>query len=604
MPLATWVALERLVIGLKSKKAKRKRIFFIGVLLSIVFIALVSRLGYLMMVKGASYKQLALNQYTKTIKLAPKRGKVLSRNGYELALSTDVYRIDVDLNILDKYLIAKNIPQKQVIEKLSQQLSIKSSEIEKKINSKDSKGKLLQFVILKRKVGKVAADAIKTLNYKGIIISNDVDRVYPNDNFLSHVIGHTNSEGTGISGVEQSYNNELAGINGVRVAQVDRNNNELSYTEAAAVKPVDGKDLTLTIDERIQELAQSVAKQTLAENGAKSVSITIMDPGNGEIMAMANAPGYNPNSPYAIGKTDSQTQETWKNRAVSNMFEPGSIFKVIIAAAALKNNVVTKQDKFVSGGSIKIGNTTLYNDNKEDNGAQTFSDIMKNSDNVGFIQLGQKIGANNLYKFAKEDGFGQKTGIDLPGENPGLMKDLKTFTPLDLATMSFGHGVGVTQMQYMAAFNVVANGGTWIRPHVMKEISHMIDDKKNVDKTYDDFGKKTIISSENAALLRTYLERVVSEGTAISTYMEGYHIAGKTGTANKVNSTTGGYDPGKYIVSFAGMAPAINPKVTLIVTIEEPNSEKYYAAQTAVPAARKLFSGIFTILNISPDNKK
>jgi len=228
---------------------------------------------------------------------------------------------------------------------------------------------------------------------------------------------------------------------------------------------------------------------------------------------------------------------------------------------------------------------------------------MKNSDNVAFIQVGEKIGADNLYKFVLEDGFGKKTGVDLPGESSGLMKDLKKITPIDLATMSFGQGVAVTQMQYMAALNVVANGGTWITPHVMKEVSHMVDDKKVVDKQYDDFAKKTIISSENAAILRSDLERVVSDGTGIATYMEGYHIAGKTGTANKVNSITGGYDPGKYIVSFAGMAPASDPKVTLIVTIEEPNSEKYYAAQTAVPAASELFSGLFKILNISPDNK-
>ena len=327
-----------------------------------------------------------------------------------------------------------------------------------------------------------------------------------------------------------------------------------------------------------------------------------MNPQNGEVLAMASTPDYNLNKPYAEGKTDSEIQETWKNGAISNMFEPGSIFKVITAAAALQNNVVSDQDRFVSDGSIKVGNTTLYNDNKEDYGIETFSDIIKNSDNVGFVKLGQKIGKENLYKFIKEANFGQKTGIDLPGESTGLIKDLKSIEPVDLATMSYGQGIAVSQVQYIAAFNAIANGGTWIRPHVMKEISHMVNGKKVVDKQYDNLGKKTIISSEKAAQLRTYLENVVKEGTAMDTYMKGYHIAGKTGTANKVNSTTGGYESGKYIASFAGMAPANNPKVTLVVTIEEPNSGKYYAAQTAVPAARKLFSELFTILNISPDN--
>jgi stage V sporulation protein D (sporulation-specific penicillin-binding protein) len=182
------------------------------------------------------------------------------------------------------------------------------------------------------------------------------------------------------------------------------------------------------------------------------------------------------------------------------------------------------------------------------------------------------------------------------------MKTLKNLGPVELATMSYGQGIAVTQVQYLAAFNSIANGGAWIRPHVMKEISHTVNDKKVVDKLYDNLGEKNIMSSAKAAELRSYLEQVVNKGTGTATYMEGYHIAGKTGTANKVNTNTGGYESGKYVASFAGMAPADNPKVTLIVTVEEPSPDKYYAAQTAVPAAQKLFSELFTILNITPDS--
>ncbi|MGH4123685.1 MAG: peptidoglycan D,D-transpeptidase FtsI family protein [Clostridium sp.] len=590
-------------MGLKRKKVRSKRILVIGTVFSIVFMALVSRLIYLMIINGESYKQLALKQWTKTIKTTPKRGVILSKNGSELASSADVYRVDVDLNVFKKYLGGKKITEKQAAYQLSQILNIKSSDVEKTLNSKDGKGKLLQFVLLKRKVEEEMVDTIKDLKYNGIIISRDVERLYPNNSFLSHVIGHTNSDGDGVSGVEQSYNKELAGVPGVKVTEVDRNNNELPYKEATTVQPIDGKNITLTIDERIQELAEKVARETMTVNSAKSVSITIMNPQNGEVLAMASTPGYNLNKPFAEGKTDSEIQETWKNGAISNVFEPGSIFKVITAAAALENNAVKGEDRFVSDGSIKVGNTTLYNDNKEAYGVETFSDIIKNSDNVGFIKLGQKIGKENFYKFVKEASFGQKTGIDLPGESTGIVKDFKSIEPIDLATMSYGQGVAVSQVQYIAAFNAVANGGTWIRPHVMKEISHMVNGKKILDKKYDNLGEKTITSSEKAAQLRKYLEKVVKGGTATDTYMKGYHIAGKTGTANVVNNTTGGYEDGKYIASFAGMAPAANPKVTLIVTIEEPNSSKYYAAQTAVPAARKLFSGLFKILNISPDNK-
>ncbi|MBU3099818.1 MULTISPECIES: peptidoglycan D,D-transpeptidase FtsI family protein [Clostridium] len=587
---------------MKRKKPRCKRIFSIGIAFSLLFSALVGRLFYVMSIHGSNYRTLAVQQQTKSITIAPYRGEILDRNGLQLALSINVYRIDADLTVLNKYLVDNKIPEGQASEKLAKILNVKSSDVEKILNTQNSEGKLLQFVSLKRQVEQEVVDSINNLKYKGIIISSDVKRIYPNDTFLSQVLGHINLNGSGVNGVELSYNNYLAGTPGVKVVQLDRFSNELPYTEAVTVNPINGKNLTLTIDEQIQELAERVAKETLEENGAKSVSITIMNPNNGEVLAMANSPGYNLNEPYAKGNTSSQSEATWRNTAVSDVFEPGSIFKVIMAAAGLQYNSVTDKYLFTNNGSIKIGNKTLYNDNKEQYGVETFSDILKNSDNVGFITLGQMIGKENLYKFAKDAGIGKKTNIDLPGEGTGLIKDLKSITPLDLATMSYGQGVAVTQIQYMAAFNAVANGGTLITPHVMKEISHNINGKTVVDNKYSNFNKRTIMSSSKSALLRTYLETVVKKGTAAGTYMAGYHIGGKTGTANKVDSVSGGYISGKYISSFAGIAPASNPKVSLIVTIEEPNSDNYYAAQTAVPASKKIFSELFTIMGISPDN--
>ncbi|WAG67584.1 penicillin-binding protein 2 [Clostridium estertheticum] len=587
---------------MKGKRERGKRILIVALLFSLVFSALVGRMVYLMAVNGSKYKSLALQQQTKNIAVPPIRGAILDRNGQELALSMNIYRLDVDLNVLKKYLVDKKIPEEQADLQLSKILNIDKNKIKEILDDKDSKGNPLQFVSLKRKVEKKVVDKIKALKYSGIIISKDVERTYPNDNFLSHVMGHTNLDGNGVNGVELSYNNELAGVPGVKVVETDRDSNELPYTEAVTVQPVNGKDLTLTIDERVQELAQKVSKETLAKNGAKSVSITIMNPKNGEIMAMANAPDYNLNIPYVEGKTSKETQEIWKNRAISSAFEPGSIFKVITSAAALQNNAVTDKDRFISNGSIKVGNKLLYSDNKENYGIETFSDIIKNSDNVGFVKLGQMIGKANFYKFIELAGFGQKTNVDMPGEGTGIVKDLNNITPIDLATMAYGQGVAVTQIQYIAAFNAVANGGTWITPHVMKDISHIENGKKVIDKQFSNLNEKTIMSKEKAAQLRTYLERVVKEGTAVGTYIDGYHIAGKTGTANKVNSIDGGYNTGKYVSSFAGMAPASDPKVSLVITIEEPNASNYYAAQTAVPAARKLFLELFPIINMAPSN--
>ncbi|MGH4051135.1 MAG: peptidoglycan D,D-transpeptidase FtsI family protein [Clostridium sp.] len=588
---------------MKKNKRLGKKFFIVGIVFSLFFITLVGRLVYVMAINATNYKTLALLQQNKSIAIAPLRGKIVDRNGFDLALSVNVYRVDADLIVLNRYLVDNKIPEEQACEKLSNILNVKNSDVKKILNTKNSNGQLLQFISLKRNVEQGIIDSINNLKYKGIIISSDVTRIYPNNDFLSQVIGHTKLDGSGVNGVELSYNNELAGIPGVKLVELDRASNLLPYTEAVTVNPVNGNNLTLTIDGRIQALAEKVAKETLTENSAKSVSITIMDPNNGEVLAMANSPGYNLNDPYVEGNTNSQTAETWKNKAVSDIFEPGSIFKVIMAAAALQYNSVTDNDSFLNNGSIKIGNQTLYNDNKEEYGPETISDILKNSDNVGFIKLGQMIGKENLYKFVSDAGIGKKTNIDLPGEGSGLIKDLKSITPLALATMSYGQGVAVTQIQYMAAFNAVANGGTWMTPHVMKQMFHNVDGKKVVDKQFVNLNKRSIMSSDKAAKLRTYLETVVKEGTGTATYIDGYHIAGKTGTANEVDSVSGGYSKGKYISSFVGMAPASNPKVSLIVTIKEPSSSKYYAAQTVVPAARKLFSELFTILNIAPDNK-
>lgn len=556
-----------------------------------------------MSVKSAGYKQMATNQWKKTIEIAPKRGTIMDRNGLELAMSVQVYRVDADLMVLKNYLLEKKIPDEQAASGLSKALDMDKNKVEKILDSKDDEGKSLQFISLKRQVDTKAVDAVKALKYNGVIISRDEVRIYPNGNFLAHVIGHADWKGEGVNGVELNYNEELEGTAGKKVLEADRADNELPATEVLLSQPIDGKDLTLTVDTRIQVLAEKVANETLNENNAKSVSITIMNPSNGEILAMVNTPAYDLNKPGAAGKTSEEIQEAWKNGAISDVFEPGSIFKVITAAAGLQTNSVTDKDRFNSTGSIKVANVILKNDKMEANGILDLAGILKFSDNVGFIQLGQKIGKEKLYDFAAGAGFGQKTGIDLPGESTGIMSKLKNIGPVEFATMSYGQGIAVTQVQYLAAFNAVANGGTWIRPHVMKEITHKVDDKKIVDKQYDDLGEKNIMSKDKAAQLRGYLEGVVNKGTATATYMEGYHIAGKTGTANKVDPNNGRYEDHKYVASFAGMAPADDPKVTLIVTVVEPNPDKYYAAQTAVPAAQKLFSELFTILNIAPDSK-
>ena len=574
---------------------------FVAMGISLLFIGLVGRLIYLMAFEGVEYRLIALKRQTKTIEIAPQRGNIVDRNGSEFAISLKVSRIDADLKLLKTHIKEKKLSETDVTINLAKALGIDNAVMTKIMDSKDSNGDPMQFVSLKRKVEKETVDAVKALKLKGIIISEDVKRYYPNESFLAHVLGHLNMNGDPVTGIELSYNDELTGMPGVKVVETDAVNNSLPYTESVVIDPIHGKNVMLTIDERIQELAERVAKKALEENNAKSVNITIMDPKKGEVLALVNYPGYDPNNPTVGAETDKDIQEMWKNRAISNVFEPGSIFKIITSAAALHNDALEGGKEFKCPGYIRVSGVTLYCDKHKAHGAEDFSDIIKNSCNVGFVQLGEKIGKENLYNYMKLMGFSQRTGLDLPGESGGIIRPLNSIGPVDIATMAYGQGLAVTQLQYLAAFNAVANGGNWIRPHLMKEIYYYRNGDRIVDKQYDNYGIRTVLTKEKSLELRTNMERVVKEGTSTATDIAGYRIAGKTGTASKVDTVTGGYLDKKYISSFAGMAPADDPKVTLIVTIEEPDPSKYYASLTAVPAARQLFEEIFTIMDIYPN---
>jgi stage V sporulation protein D (sporulation-specific penicillin-binding protein) len=526
----------------------------------------------------------------------------------------DVYRVDLDLNYMRQSINPQNnLSDAAIDNKLSERsklladtLGMKFEDVDKKLKQTLKDGKAPGSVNLIRRIEKDQADKVEALRINkskiaGVMISPDTKRVYPNDNFLSQVLGFTGSDGKGIYGVEKIYDKELTGIPGKRIAEVDRETgDELPYSASSYTKPADGKDVVLTIDAVIQQMSENVADKAMKDDKAKSVSIIVSDPSNGEILAMVNKPDYNPNDPSPSGKTTGELLQLWKNRAVNDTFEPGSILKVITAAAAMQENLVTENSQFVCNGSLKFGPDIIHCDDLDGHGKENFVDIIKNSCNVGFMELGEKLGNQKLTDYIKLFGFGQTTGIDLNGEAIGIVQKPDKMRPVDLATLSFGQGDSVSCVQYIAAFNAVANGGTWIRPHVMKELTHVDEnDKKIVDSTYKDLGSKKILDSDKMAQLRSYLEKVVTDGTGTSAFVEGYHIAGKTGTANKV--INGKYADGKYVASFAGMVPEDNPKFTILVSVDEPDVAKHFAAETAAPASRELFLDIFNHLALNPD---
>ena len=557
-----------------------------------------------MIVKRDEYSSRAEEQWTSEVSIDARRGRILDRNGVELAVSANVYRVDFDLNSVRQYLKNNSLTNADIAGKIADAVAMEESKVMEKLETKLASGANAGSATLIRRIEKEAADKVNNLNIDGVIVSPDTKRYYPKGEFLAHVLGSTNVDGQGLTGVELQYNEHLSGVPGVRISEIERNEENLSYTISNFTEPIDGKDVTLTIDSKIQAIAEKVAEKGLVDNQAKRVSIMVMNPNNGEILAMVNKPDFDPNNPFDgfedfSGETDGEKlQKMWRNSLVNDTFEPGSIFKVVTMVTALEEGIASESDTFECGGSLQVGSHTIKCWKTSGHGSQILPQILQNSCNVGFMKLGEKIGKETLNEYIKKLGFGKTTGIDLPGEASGIVKKTENITESDLATISFGQTNTVTAIQYMQAFNALANGGSLIQPHIMKEVSHYnSDDTKVIDETYEPVIFKDVLSDKSTATLRDYLERTVNEGGSNKSYIEGYHIGGKTGTAQKVNSVTGGYESGKYISSMAAMAPVDSPEITAFVSIDEPSNGAYYAGVVTAPLMKILLTDIFNYMD-------
>lgn len=557
-----------------------------------------------MIVKRDEYSSRAEEQWTSEVSIDARRGRILDRNGVELAVSANVYRVDFDLNSVRQYLKNNSLTNADIAGKIADAVTMEESKVMEKLETKLASGANAGSATLIRRIEKEAADKVNNLNIDGVIVSPDTKRYYPKGEFLAHVLGSTNVDGQGLTGVELQYNEHLSGVPGVRISEIERNEENLSYTISNFTEPIDGKDVTLTIDSKIQAIAEKVAEKGLVDNQAKRVSIMVMNPNNGEILAMVNKPDFDPNNPFYgfedfSGETDGEKlQKMWRNSLVNDTFEPGSIFKVVTMVTALEEGIASESDTFECGGSLQVGSHTIKCWKTSGHGSQILPQILQNSCNVGFMKLGEKIGKETLNEYIKKLGFGKTTGIDLPGEASGIVKKTENITESDLATISFGQTNTVTAIQYMQSFNALANGGSLIQPHIMKEVSHYnSDDTKVIDETYEPVIFKDVLSDKSTATLRDYLERTVNEGGSNKSYIEGYHIGGKTGTAQKVNSVTGGYESGKYISSMAAMAPVDSPEITAFVSIDEPSNGAYYAGVVTAPLMKILLTDIFNYMD-------
>lgn len=596
----------------KKKKYKKKkktigyksRLYIVSIIVFCLLAFLVLRLAWLTLVSGRALEAKANSEWQKEISVTAKRGDILDRNESVLVSSANVYRIDFDLDSVRNHIEDKDLTMDDIAVKISEVTGVEVDEVLEALNRKNSDGSDASYAPLVRGVTKAVADSADELGIYGLIVSRDVKRYYPNGNFLASALGGINSEGTGLTGIELQYDDYLAGIAGMKIGSYDSWGNRLPFDTYKFTPAIDGSDVITTIDENLQYISEKIAQKGLEEHNAKGVHVLIMDPNNGEVLAMVNKPDYDPNNPFSgyegfEGETDNdKIQNMWRNWLVSDTFEPGSTFKTVTMIAALEKGVVSDSDTFVCNGSVKFGNTTVHCWKHEGHGTQTLAEVLKNSCNVGMMEIGERLGIENLNEYIYKLGFGKTTGIDLLGEASGIVKSSDTVSAIDLATISFGQTNTVTTMQLMTAFNAIANGGDLIQPHIVKEISHE-DESGNrvIDETIKPIIKEDVLSNESTALLRSYLERTVTKDGPDGAFVQGYNIGGKTGTAQKVDPTTGTYSTDKYISSMIALAPVENPQITVFIAVDEPSNGAYYGGEVAAPLMKELFEEVFKYMD-------
>ena len=591
----------------KNKKIKLNEGRVLAFLLAIVilFLALSGRLLYISIFRSKDYKAMAEEQWTNEIQIDARRGRILDRNNRELAVTANVFRVDLDLITLRKYIDKKDTDNIEIAKLLAEALEMDEEKVLSRIELTYPSGNPANSATLIRRIEKEKADKVKELDINGVIVSEDTKRYYPNGDFLSHTLGTTNADGEGLSGLELYYNEELMGIPGVRVSEVSGNSTSNPYSETSFTPPVDGKDMTLTIDENIQYFVEKVAEDALNKHNADSVSIAVMNPNNGEILGMVNKPGFNPNNPYEgsesfKGKDESaKLQNMWRNTIVSDAFELGSIFKIITSIAAIEENIAGKDEVYYCDGSLNVAGKNIKCWKPGGHGVQNFNQTLENSCNVAFMEMGAKLGAEKLNEYIKLFGFGTQSGIDLPGEATGIVKNVEDISAVDLATISFGQTNTMNGIQFMTALNAVANGGDLIQPHIMKELSHKDDNgTKIIDEVFVPKIQENIVDEKSTMRVKEALESTVSNGSSKDAGIEGIKVAGKTGTAEKVDPETGTYGAG-YIASCAGFAPYDNPQVSLIVIIDNPKNGEHFGGIVAAPFAGELFNNIFNYISLN-----
>ena len=568
----------------------KKKLFFLFIAIETTILLLILRVFYIQTVKAPMLQAKAYEQQTRDRLITPNRGSILDRNMKGIAETQTVASISVIHNQIKD--------EDQVARELSTALELDHEETLTKVKKK------VALERIKTKVDKEKASEIRKLQLPGVVIDEDIQRIYPYNNLASQVIGFVGKDNQGIIGLEAYYNDYLKGSPGKILTETDVKGREMRGGGEYRIDPEDGYNIVTTLDLIVQQYAEQTLEKVVNIKQAQKGLIVIMDPNNGEIYAMANKPDFNLNEPFEINnETLKATWDTlsakeqadnlnkmWRNFSINDTYEPGSTFKIITSAAGLEENKVTLDSSFNCGGGLIVGGRYIKCwRHPMGHGHQSFVEGVQNSCNPVFMEVASRLGSDTFYDYMVKFGFSQKTGIDVPGEAVGIMHAKNKIGPVELATISFGQSFQITPLQLLRAASATVNGGHLITPHFAKQL---VDTEGNLIKTFEYEKSEPIISEETSKEMRFILESVVHEGTGNKTYIPGYRVGGKTATSEKLPRRSG-----KYIASFLAMAPAESPELIALVLVDEPQGA-YYGGQVTGPVMKELLDSVLPYLKV------
>lgn len=571
--------LARLIARSKSRPdVSSGRVLFVAAFIGFWMLVISARLVYLQFSQYESLANRARQQQQNEIETSPQRGELLDRQERQLARSVQTVSLFLDPDGIDNATLDRNAQQ------LAKTLGLKQADLAKEF--RDAAAAKKRFIWIARRLDADVANKIVELKLPGLQTQLEPKRYYPNGSLAAHVLGYVGLDGKGLGGVEQFYNAKISGEAGHLLVEKDAYGKPYESYEIAAKS---GQTVVLTIDQTIQYQAEQALQAAVQRSHAKSGTVIVLDPRSGEILALANAPTFDPN------KVSEAKPETRSNWALQNIYEPGSTFKVVAFSAALEKKLVKVDDRIdCQMGAVTVAGRVVH-DHKPF-GTLTIAEALAKSSNVAAIKLGMRVGDPTMYDYIRRFGFGSRTGIELPGETNGILRKVERWQPSSIGSIAIGQEVGVTPVQMVAAFGALANDGVRIAPHLIREVR---DSGGNVVYRAQP-EQRRVISAETAVALRGMLEGVTLNGTAKKAQLDGYSAAGKTGTAQKIDPKTRSYSSTKFVGSFVGFAPVSNPQVAIIVVIDEP-AGAYHGGDVAAPVFREVAEQVLPTLNVMPD---